>query len=107
MPPTPPPPPPPQVAHAGEAAKREIKRIAREREIDVFMARDCIKKGRQSIEFLSLREQAKRYSLTRTEFSLPLSSYSVFGLRGSTSQLPSTMNLYSYLPGGRFTLHIH
>src|SRR5205085_4373688 len=76
MPPTPPPPPPPQVAHTGEAAKREIKRTARERAIDVFMARDCIKKDVLSIEFLKVAGSRSGRTIMRsglrTRYSLNL-----------------------------------
>src|SRR5829696_8419328 len=43
----------------------------------------------------------------RTEFKFPLSSCLVAGLRGSVNQSPSTMNLYSYSPGGSLILQIH
>src|SRR5205085_3794869 len=51
MPPTPPPPPPPQVARAGEAMKSALRRIARGRANEVFMARDCSKADTLSIAF--------------------------------------------------------
>src|SRR5204863_1548942 len=41
------------------------------------------------------------------EFSKSRSSWMIVGLIGSINQVPSTMNLYWYLPGGKFTRAIH
>src|SRR5438128_12457522 len=39
--------------------------------------------------------------VTKTELTLSLPSFSVFGLFGSVIHLPSTTNLYRYVPGAK------